>query len=382
MSLPLSDVIIVDFTRILSGPYAAMTLADLGATVIKVERPGHGDGARYLQPLKHGKSAYFAAVNRGKKSIVLDFDDAGDRDVLERLVGRADVLLENFRPRVLARFGLDWESVHTRYPALIYGSVTGYGQTGPDARRPAYDTVIQARGGLMGMTGLAGGPPVRAGSSVGDLAAGMFLTQGVLAALYDRAHTGLGRRVDVAMLDAQVALLEQAVAATAVTGHSPGPTGTRHPAIAPCEAVASADAPFVLAAGNSVLFEKLCMTLELPLAGDPRFATNAARCDNARLLKRLIEAVTLEHPRAHWLARLTAAGIPCAAIQTMEQVMRDPQIAARNMIVDVLDRNGRTAFKAAGNPIKMSGMEDKPSRPAAPELDGNRGEILRWLNGD
>lgn len=380
MPLPLNGVTIVDFSRILSGPYATMILADLGAAVIKVERPGKGDDARRLPPLKDGKSAYFAAVNRGKRSIALDLDVEADRALLDRILARADVLVENFRPGVMARHGLDWDTLHARFPQMHYASVSGYGQTGPDAKRPAYDTVVQARGGLMGLTGTPD-EPRRAGSSVGDLAGGMFLVQGILAALYARQADGMGRRIDVGQLDAQVALMDQAIAQAALNDTASS-NATRHPSIAPCEAVAASDGPFVLAAGTDAQFEKLCLTLQLPLTDDPRFADNAARLTHARLLKRLIEAVTLEFPRSHWLAKLTAAGIPCAPIQSMEQVMKDPQLLARNMIVDVLDRYGRATFKAAGNPIKISGMEDRPARPAPPELDGNRADILRWLDTD
>ncbi|EIE51954.1 carnitine dehydratase [Salipiger aestuarii] len=377
MSLPLSGVTIVDFTRILSGPFATMILADLGATVIKIERPGSGDGARTLPPLKDGKSGYFAAVNRGKRSLALDFDIDTDRALLDRIIARADVLVENFRPGVMDRRNLGWELLHARHPELVYASVTGFGQTGPDAKRAAYDVIVQARSGLMDRTGTQE-VPRRAGSSFGDLSGGMFLAQGILAALYDRARTGLGRRVDVSMLDAQLALMEQAVPRAAM-GATPPPHPSRHPAIAPCEAIQASDGSFVLAAGTEAQFERLCLVLDLPIAGDARFADNAARLANARLLKRLIEAVTLDHTRSHWLPRMTAAGVPCAPIQAMDQVMKDPQLGARNMIVDVLDRYGRASFKAAGNPIKMSGMEDPPARPAAPELDGNRADILRWL---
>ena len=380
MSLPLAGVTILDFSRILSGPYATVILADMGASVIKIERPGRGDGARGMPPLKDGKSGYFAAVNRGKRSIALDFTKPDDRALLDRMLARADVVVENFRPGVMARHGLDWDTLSGRDPGLIYASVSGYGQTGPDAHRPAYDAIVQARGGLMSMTGPSRAP-LRAGSSVADLAGGMFLAHGILAALFDRQRTGKGRRIDVGLLDAQVALMEQAVTQCAI-GPAPQPSGSRHPAIAPSEAVEASDGPFVITAGTDAQFERLCLCLELPLADDPRFIDNAARLEHARLLKRLIEAVTLGHPRTHWLARLTAAGVPCAPIQSMEQVMKDPQLAARNMIVDVLDRYGRATFKAAGNPIKISGMEDKPARPAAPELDGNRVDILRWLDAD
>ncbi|MDA7428953.1 CaiB/BaiF CoA-transferase family protein [Primorskyibacter aestuariivivens] len=379
MPAPLDDVIVLDLTHVLAGPYCSMTLSDLGATVIKVERPGTGDDTRAFLPFKDGKSAYFAAINHGKKSVALDLKSEEDRAVFDRLLARADVLLENFRPGVMERLGYGWETLHAKHPGLIYGAVSGFGHTGPDAKRPAYDMVVQARGGVMSITGEKDREPVRVGASIGDIVAGMYLTQGVLAALYDRKTTGQGRKVDVAMLDSQLAIIEHAVAMTSVTGTPPGPSGARHPSVTPFETFHASDGMFVIAAGNDVLFERLCICLQLPLADDPRFATNPARCENARLLKRLIEAVTLDNTCAHWIARLTAAGIPTSPIQNVAQVLKDPQILARNMVVDVLDRNGRHAYTAAGNPIKMSGLEDRTTRPPAPDLDGNRGEILRWL---
>ncbi|ETW14643.1 CaiB/BaiF family protein [Roseivivax marinus] len=381
MPMPLADLVVLDLTHVLAGPFASMTFSDMGAKVIKVERPGSGDDTRAFPPFKDGKSAYFAAINHGKSSIALDLKADGDRAVFERLLSRADVLLENYRPGVMDRLGYGWDSLHAEHPHLIYGSVSGFGHTGPDAKRPAYDMVVQARGGVMSITGEDGREPVRVGASIGDIVAGMYLAQGVLAALFDRTRTGRGRRIDVSMLDSQLAILEHAVAITSVTGKAPGPTGARHPSIAPFETFHACDGLFVIAAGNDALFEKLCVALNLPLADDPRFATNPARCENVRLLKRLIEAVTLDHTRAHWIARLTAAGIPTGPIQSVDEVMKDPQILSRNMVVDVLDRNGRQAYKAAGNPIKMSDAEDRTSRAPAPDLDGNRGEILRWLDG-
>ncbi|MFA8384096.1 MAG: CaiB/BaiF CoA transferase family protein [Pelagibaca sp.] len=379
MTKPLAGITILDLTHVLAGPFCSMTLADLGAHVIKVERPGSGDDTRAFPPFAKGKSAYFAAINHGKKSIALDLKADTDRAIFERLLPRADVILENYRPGVMERLGYGWDDLHAMYPRLIYGAVSGFGHTGPDAKRPAYDMVVQGRGGVMSITGEKGREPVRVGASIGDIVAGMYLSQGVLAALMDRERTGTGRKVDVAMLDAQLAILEHAIAITAVTGTAPVPTGARHPSIAPFETFHASDGLFVIAAGNDVLFEKLCVALNLPLSDDPRFATNPARVENTRLLKRLIEAVTLDKTRAHWIAKLAAAGIPSGPIQDVAQVMRDPQIVARNMVVDVLDRNGRPAFKAAGNPIKMSGLGDPTVRPAAPDLDGDRGEILRWL---
>ncbi len=380
MTAPLAGYTILDLTHVLAGPFCTMTLADMGATVVKVENPVGGDDTRAFPPFKDGKSAYFAAINHGKKSIALNLKSEADRITFEKLLKRADVLVENYRPGVMERLGYGWDVLHQDFPHLIYGAVSGFGHTGPDSKRPAYDMVVQARGGVMSITGEKGREPVRVGASIGDIVAGMFLCQGILAALVDRAKTGKGRKIDVSMLDSQLAILEHAVALTTVTGKAPGPSGARHPSITPFETFHASDGLFVIAAGNDKLFEKLCIALNLPLSDDPRFATNPARCDNARLLKRLIEAVTLGDTRAHWIAKLTAAGIPTGPIQSVDQVLKDPQILARNMVVDVLDRNGRQAYKAAGNPIKMTDAPDPTTRKPAPDLDGNRGEILRWLD--
>lgn len=380
MTAPLAGYTILDLTHVLAGPFCTMTLADLGATVIKVEPPVSGDDTRAFPPFKDGKSAYFATINHGKKSIALNLKKAEDRFVFEQLLEKSDAIVENYRPGVMERLGYGWDELHMRFPRLVYGAVSGFGHSGPDSQRPAYDMVVQARGGVMSITGEKDRDPVRVGASIGDIIAGMFLCQGLLAALMDRDRTGLGRKVDVAMLDSQLAILEHAVAITSVTGTAPGPSGARHPSITPFETFHASDGLFVIAAGNDKLFEKLCITLNLPLANDPRFETNPARCENARLLKRLIEAVTLDNTRSYWIDKLTAAGIPTGPIQNVAQAMEDPQIIARNMVVDVLDKSGRAAYKAAGNPIKMTGAPDPTTRPPAPDLDGNRGEILRWLD--
>ncbi|MDO8983218.1 CaiB/BaiF CoA-transferase family protein [Cypionkella sp.] len=378
---PLSGITIIDLTHVLAGPYCSMTLADLGARVIKLERPGSGDDTRSFPPFIAGESAYFAALNAGKASISLDLKADDDRAIFERLLARADVVLENYRPGVMERLGYGYDYLHAKHPRLIYGAVSGFGHTGPDAAKPAYDMVVQARGGVMSITGEEGGPPVRVGASIGDIVAGMFLAQGVLAALYDREKTGLGAKIDIAMLDAQLAIQEHSVAITTATGTPPGRTGARHPTITPFSTYRAADGFFVIAAGNDAMFATLCTALNLPLATDPRFATNAARCDHHALLKRLIEAVTLGAPAAHWIATLEAAHLPTGRVQDMGQVLQDPQLLARHMVLPVAANPGGPSFTAAGNPIKMSTLDEITARAPAPRLDGDRAAILAWLNG-
>lgn len=376
---PLENLIILDLTHVLAGPFASTGLAHLGARVIKVERPGTGDDTRAFPPFIGEESAYFSALNAGKQSIALDLRDDEDRAIFDHLLARSDVLLENFRPGVMDRLGLGWETVHAKFPRLIYGSVSGFGQTGPDSLKPAYDMVVQARGGVMSITGERGRNPVRVGASIGDIVAGLYLTQGVLAALYERERTGLGRRIDIAMLDCQLAIQEHAAAIVSATGEAPGPAGTRHPTITPFDAFHGSDGLFVIAAGNDALFATLCEALGLAhLIGDPRFATNAQRCENERLLKRFIEQITLEKPRAHWIALLEKHGIPTGAIQNVAEAMQDPQLLARNMVIDVPSWEDGL-HRVPGNPLKMDGMPDPTRLEASPKLDGDRATILEWL---
>ncbi|MFZ4688022.1 MAG: CaiB/BaiF CoA transferase family protein [Polymorphobacter sp.] len=381
---PLDDLLIIDLSRVLAGPYATMVLSDLGARVVKVERPGLGDDSRHIGPFKTSdsggdQSAYFASINRGKQSIALDLKIPADREVFEALIARADVLVENYRPGVMARLGLGWDVLHARHPRLIYAAASGFGQTGPDAHKAAYDMVVQAMGGIMSVTGWPGGKPTRVGTSVGDITAGLFTVIGILSALHDRTRTGVGQFVDVAMLDGQIAILENAVARYAVSGVAPGPLGARHPSITPFAAYACENGHIVIAAGNDVLFGALAAALELPaLIGDPRFTSNASRTDHADALADILEARLASAPAAHWLPKLEAAGVPCGPLHDVAQALAHPQVRARNMVIATAFPDG-TPLLAAGNPVKLSKHRDPVVRPGAPGLDADRDAILREL---
>ncbi len=378
MEGPFDGVTVIDLTRVLAGPYCTMILADMGARVIKVEPP-RGDDSRGFGPFLGGKSAYFMSLNRGKESIALDLKAKDDREIFHRLLARADVLVENFRPGTMERLGLDWQRLHPRYPRLVYAALSGFGQNGPLGRQPAYDLVIQAMGGVMSITGNPGGPPVRVGTSIGDLAAGLYAAIGISAALYHREQGGRGMLVDVAMLDCQVSLLENAIARFMASGVPPGPLGSRHPSITPFDAYATGDGYLVIAAGNDKLFARLCRALgREDLAGDQRFADNRLRTRHQAELKRELEAVLAGEGTGHWLQVLGRAGVPCGPINDIAQVVRHPQVAARNMLVSARDPQAGTVTMA-GNPVKTSAFADPESRPPAPELDQHRRQILQEL---
>ena len=365
---PLRGVTVVDLTRVLAGPYCTMVLADLGADVIKVELPGAGDDSRHIGPFVNGVSAYFASLNRGKRAVALDLHDDDDRARFDDLLATADVLVENFRPGTMARFGYGWDVLHARHPRLVYASVSGFGQTGPLASRPAYDMVVQAMGGVMSITGWPGGPPTRVGTSIGDVTAGLFATVGIISALYDRDRGGEGALIDVAMLDCQVAILENAIARYAATGEVPGPLGARHPSITPFAAFAGADGWFVIAVGNDPLFRRLCEVIGTPaLADDLRFATNALRTEHHAELHEHLEHVLRTKPVAEWLELLEAADLPCGPLNDVAAVLAHPQVRARNMVVTIDDER-LGGLEIAGNPIKSSRYPDPPTRGPVPDL--------------
>jgi len=375
----LQGVTVIDLSRVLAGPYCTMMLAELGADVIKIERPGTGDDSRAIGPFLKERSAYFMSLNRGKKSIALDLKNDDDKALLMRMLAHGDVLVENYRPGTMEKLGLSWEFLHEKFPHLIVMSVSGFGQTGPYSDKPAYDMVVQAMGGIMSVTGEDGGHPVRVGSSVGDIVAGLFAAIGVNAALHRRHATGKGERLDVAMLDSQVAILENAIARYAALGSVPGPIGARHPSITPFQAYKAKDGHVVIAAGNDKLFATLCETLDLPyLQSDPRFVSNATRCEHVHELKDILEERLAEESADHWITLLDDNGIPTGPINTVDKVLSDPQVLARNMVVTAPEETIGT-LRMAGNPIKVTGVMDPIERRAAPELDGDRDEILNWL---
>ena len=377
---PLSGLLVIDLTRVLAGPYATMVLADLGARVIKVEAPGTGDDSRQFPPfVAAGDSGYFASINCGKESIALNLKDAADLAILHALLARADVLVENFRPGTMEKLGLGYDVLKDRYPRLIYAAASGFGHTGPESRRAAYDLIVQAMGGLMSMTGYPGNPPTRVGTSIGDIAAGMFTVIGVQAALIQRQQSGLGQKVDVAMLDCQLAILESAIARYQVNGTNPTPLGSRHPAITPFQAFRCADNPIVIAAGNDNLWVACRDALGLhDLASDPRYATVDSRNSNQPALAEAIEARLIAQPADHWLALLAAAGVPSGPINGVGEAIAQPQVAARNMLVDTVTPGG-APLKIAGNPVKLSAHADPATRKPAPRLDADRAKILAEL---
>lgn len=370
---PLHDLLVVDFSRVLAGPFATMMLADLGARVVKVERPEGGDDSRSYGPFVDGRSLYFARVNRGKESIALSLKDPADLAVARDLVQRADVVVENFRPGVMARLGLGPEQALELNPRLVYCSISGFGHSGPWSSRPAYDAVVQGMSGIMAITGPADGPPVKPGSPVADLSAGLYAFGGICAAL----RAGVGTHLDVAMYDATVSLLEGAALAWLATGEEPGRIGNAHFAIAPFDTFRCADRDITVCAANDLLFGALAAALGLPgLLTDARFTTNALRHEHREVLKELLESVLVTESGDHWLGVLEAAGVPSGPISDVAEAVGSEQSKARNMVVDA------GGLPVPGQPLKLSAWPDPTTRPAAPALDEHGAAIRAQLSSD
>ena len=377
MDGPLKNLLVLDLTRVLVGPYCTMMLSDLGARVIKVEAPEVGDDSRNFGPFIDDYSAYFMSLNRGKESIALNLKNIDDKTIFEKILAKADILVENFKPGTLEKWGYGWKDVCEKYPKLIYASASGFGQTGPLKELPAYDMVVQGMGGLMSVTGQPNSEPTRVGTSIGDITAGLFTTIGINAALYDREKTGKGTFIDVSMLDCQIAILENAIARYLSKNEIPKPMGSRHPSIAPFEAFKTKDSHIIIAAGNDKLFEKLCNVLQIPnIFKDEKFNTNSSRSKNIDELKEILEAKLSSKITTDWVNQMEKERIPCGPIYNIKEAVENPQIESRNMIVKAYHKV-IGEFKLAGNPIKMSSYKDEKTRGNIPDLDEHRKKILK-----
>jgi CoA:oxalate CoA-transferase len=378
---PLRGIRVLDLTRVLAGPFCTMNLADLGAEVIKIEVPGRGDDSRSFAPvMPSGDSGYFYSVNRGKRSITLDLHIEEGAKVFLELAAKSDVVVENFSPGTMDRFKTGYAQLKAANPKIILCSISGFGQTGPKASAPAYDIVAQALGGTMSVTGNPGGEPVRCGVSVGDLSAALYGIIAILSALRVRDRDGVGNHVDIAMLDCQVAMLEDALARYSVSGKIPGRLGTRHPSITPFQQFRAADDYFVMGAGNESIWLRFCDALAMPqLKDDARFATNADRTANQPELEAILARTFVTQPRDHWLRILTDASVPCAPIANVEEVSRDPHLAARNMILHA-EHSSFDGLIVPGSPLKSAGDKDIPST-SAPRLGEDTDKVLASVLG-
>ena len=377
MDGPLKDLLVVDLTRVLVGPYCTMILSDLGARVIKIEAPEIGDDSRKFGPFIEEYSAYFMSLNRGKESIALNLKNEEDKITFDKILSKADILVENFKPGTLEKWGYGWKDVSEKYPKLIYASASGFGQTGPLRELPAYDMVVQGMGGLMSVTGQPNSEPTRVGTSIGDITAGLFTAIGINAALYDRQKTGKGMFIDVSMLDCQIAILENAIARYLAKNEIPEPMGSRHPSIAPFEAFKTKDSYIIIAAGNDRLFKKLSELLCMPeIPKDPKFSDNSLRAKNIDELKIILEKKLLTKTTNEWVKEMEKDKIPCGPIFNIKEAVENPQVEARNMIVKAFHKKIGD-FKLAGNPIKMSTYKDEKTRGDIPDLDEHREKILK-----
>ena len=371
---PLSGILVADFSRVLAGPYATMLLADLGAEVIKVEGPGGDDTRTWMPPVREGVSTYYLGVNRNKRSIVLDLADPDDRDVARRLVRRADVMIQNFRPGGLRRFGLDYDSVAALNERIVYASISGFG-AGAGAALPGYDLMAQAASGLMSLTGEPDGPPYKAGVAVFDVMAGLHAAVGILAALHHRTASGVGQHVEVDLLSSALSGLVNHTSAHVAGGTTPFRTGNAHPSIFPYEPLPAADGELVVIAGNDGQFRTLCQVLGLPeLAEDPRFRRNQDRTANRDALRPLLVDRLGRRTRDEWFRELRAAGVPCAPINTVA----DGIALARELGLDPVVTAGDVP--GIRHPIGFSATPPRYDLPP-PRLDEHGDEIRAWLAG-
>lgn len=379
MAQALEGIKVLDLSRALAGPYCTMMLADMGAEVIKVEMPGKGDDSRsWGPPFVEGESAYFMSINRNKKSLTLNMKSEKSVEIIHKLVKQSDVLVENFRPGAMERLGLGYERVKEMNPRIIYCSISGFGQDGPYRMLPGFDQVLQGMGGLMSITGEAGGPPIKVGVAIADISGGMFAANGIVVALYNREKTGKGQMVDVSLLDSQVAWLTYRAGAYFASGEIPQPMGSGHPVIVPYQAFKAKDVFINIAVGNDQLWEKFCKAVGLEkVMDDPKFATNAKRVENREEIVKIICDLIATRNGEEWLKILTDAGVPCGPIYTLDKIFTDPQVLHRQMLKE-LDHPKAGRIKVTGIPIKLS---DTPGeiKTAPPVLGQHTQEILSEL---
>jgi crotonobetainyl-CoA:carnitine CoA-transferase CaiB-like acyl-CoA transferase len=373
---PLSGITVLDMSRVLSGPYCTMQLADMGARVIKIERPGAGDDTRaWGPPFIEGESAYFLSINRNKESITLNFKHPDGRRILDDLIARADILVENFRPGTMDDMGLGYAALHAKHPRLIYTSISGFGHTGPSRERAGYDAVLQGEAGIMSITGPAEGSGYKVGIAIADLASGLFAAQGTLLALYAREKTGAGQHVDVAMLDSVAALLTYQAGIYFANGEPPKRAGNAHPTVAPYETFRAKDGDVILAAGNDDLWKKFCTVANLEAhVADPRFATNRERVKNYAALRPIVAEAFLTKTRAEWLSLLNDAGIPAGPVRDLHEVLTDEQLIARDM-VHSLPHSTAGTVQVLGVPVKLSETAGSV-RTAPPALGEHTDRVL------
>lgn len=380
MAKPLEGVVVLDLSRVLAAPYTGMILADMGADVIKIERPGQGDDSRQYSPFKNGESVYYMSLNRGKRSVTLNMKTEEGKQILKDLVKKADVLVENFRGGTMEKLGLGYDVLKEINPRLIYSACTGFGMTGPYKYDPAYDVIVQGMGGVMSITGMPGGEPTKCGVSIGDITAGIFSAVGVMIALYNREKTGKGQLIDVSMLDCQVAILENAIARYLDSGVAPKPIGNRHASITPFQALKTSDGWVIIAVGNDTLWKKFCDLIERPdLKADERFTTNPLRTANVDVLSEELTKTFETKTMDEWLHILKEGGIPVGPINDVSRVVRDPAIIEREMIVTT-QHPVAGEVKMAGVPIKLSDTPGGVAGPA-PVLGQHTREVLKQYLG-
>ena len=376
MDGPLKNLLVLDLTRVLVGPYCTMMLSDLGARVIKVEAPEVGDDSRNFGPFIEDYSAYFMSLNRGKESIALNLKNSDDKKIFDKILAKADILVENFKPGTLEKWGYGWKDVCEKYPKLIYASASGFGQTGPLKELPAYDMVVQGMGGLMSVTGQPNSEPTRVGTSIGDITAGLFTTIGINAALYDRQKTGKGMYIDVSMLDCQISMLNYMATMQTMSGVVPEPIGNSHFVHMPYNSFLTKDYPIVIAAVGDQFWPRLLKLFNHPELHNPKYATALERQKDKAKLEKIIQDELIKEKSDHWLRLLEEEAVPCARVNNIEQALNDQQVQHRNMLVDVPHPDGGSV-KVPGNPIKFS--ESAEEEFLAPPLLGEHTKQV--LNG-